>query len=79
MTNYPNLNNEAELKKWKTRDDEIKNLKSQTEKHDHGNILKSLKIDNDYYKTKFKSLNKKNFKLSPKLLLVVLQILVVQR
>ena len=43
-TTYPNLinlNNEPELLKIKTRDDEIKNLKYQTEKHDHENILKS--------------------------------------
>ena len=45
--------------KIKTRDDAIKNLKYQTEKHDHENILKSLKIDNEYYKKKYKSLNKK--------------------
>ena len=49
MTTYPNLN-EPELLKIKTRDDEIKNLKYQTEKHDHENILKSLKIDKEYYK-----------------------------
>ena len=55
---YPNLNNEPELLKIKTRDDEIKNLKYQTEKHDHENILKSLKIENEYYKKKYKSLNK---------------------
>ena len=47
MTNYPNLKNEAEFLKTKTRDDEIKSLKYQTEKHDHENILKSLKIDNE--------------------------------
>ena len=52
MTTYPNLNNEAELSKIKTRDDEIKNLKHQTEKHDHENILKSLKNDNEYYNYK---------------------------
>ena len=46
MTTYPKLNNEPEFIK-KTRDDEIKNLKYQTEKHDHENILKSLKIDNE--------------------------------
>ena len=34
-----------------------RNLKNQTEKHDHENILKSLKIDNEYYRKK--SLNKK--------------------
>ena len=47
MTNYPDLKNEPELLKIKTRDDEIKNLKYQTEKHDFENILKSLKIDNE--------------------------------
>ena len=52
MTTYPNINNEPELLKTKTRDDENKNLKYQTEKHDHENILKSIKIDNQYYKKK---------------------------
>ena len=50
MSNYPNISNESELLKIKTRDDEIKNLKRQSEKHDHETILKSLKIDNEYYK-----------------------------
>ena len=50
MSTYPNMNNEPELLKIKTRDDEIKNLRHQTEKHVHENILKSLKIDKDYYK-----------------------------
>ena len=70
MSNYPDLKNEPELLKIKTRDDEIKNLKYQTEKHDHGNILKSLKIDNEYYKKKYKSLNKK------KVMLIISEILV---
>ena len=69
MSNCPDLNNEPELLKIKTRDDEIKNLKYQTEKHDHENILKSLKIDNEYYKKKYKSLNKK------KILLIITEIL----
>ena len=43
MSNYPNLN-EPEVLKIKTKDDEIKNLKYQTEKHDHEKILKSLKL-----------------------------------
>ena len=60
MTNCPDLKYEPELLKIKTRDDEIKNLKCQTEKHDFENILKSLKIDNEYYKKKYKSLIKKN-------------------
>ena len=48
-----------ELIKITTKDDEIKELKYKTEKHDYENILKSLKIDSDYYKKKYKSLNKK--------------------
>ena len=67
---YLDLKNEPELLKIKTRGDEIKNLKYQTEKHDHENILKSLKIDNEYYKKKYKSLNKK------KVLLIITEILI---
>ena len=37
----------------------LKNLKYQTEKPDQENILKSLKSDNESYKKKYKSLNKK--------------------
>ena len=49
MTALPNVNeSETTLLKTKTRIDEFKNLKCQTEKHDHEIILKSLKIDNDY-------------------------------
>ena len=70
MSNYPDLKNEPELLKIKTGDDEIKNLKYQTEKHDHENILKSLKVDNEYYKKKYKSLNKN------KVLLIITEILV---
>ena len=50
MTTYPDLKNEPELLQIKTRDDAIKSLKYQTEKHDHEKILKSLKIDDEYYK-----------------------------
>ena len=57
MSTYPNINDEPELLKIKTRDDAIKNLKYQTEKHDHANILKSIKIDNEYYKKNCKKLN----------------------
>ena len=60
MTTYPNLNNEPELLKIKTRDDDFKNLKYQTEKHDHEKVLKSLKIDNGHHKKKYESLNKKS-------------------
>ena len=69
MSTYPDLKNEPELLKFETRDGEIKNLKYQTEKHDHENILKSLKVDNEYYK-KYKNLNKK------KVLLIITEILV---
>ena len=70
MSTYPNINNEPELLKIKIRDDEIKNLKYQTRKHDHENILKSLKIDIEYYKKKYKSLNKK------KVFMIVSEILI---
>ena len=73
MNNYPNLKNEPELLKIKTRDDEIKNLKYQTEKHDYEKILMSLKIDNEYYRKKSKSLNKK------KVLLIITEKLIGSR
>ena len=47
MTTYPSLNNDPELLKIKTKDDEIQDLKYRTEKQDHENILNSLKIDNE--------------------------------
>ena len=59
MSTYPNLNKDPELLKIKTKYDEMKDLKYKTEKHDHENIFKSLKIDNENYK-KYKSLNKKS-------------------
>ena len=67
---YPNINNERELLKIKTRVDEIKNLKYQAEKHDCEDILKTLKADNEKYKKKYKSLNKK------KVLLIITEKLV---
>ena len=47
MSGCPDIKNEPESLKIKTRDDEIKNLKYQTEKHDYENTLKSLKVDNE--------------------------------
>ena len=55
MSTYPDLKNEPELLKIKTKDDQLKELQYKTETHDHENILKSLKADNDYYKKKYKS------------------------
>ena len=70
MTAYPDIKNDVELLKIKTKDDQLKKLQDKTEKHDHENILKSLKVDNEYYKRKYKSLNKK------KILLIITEILV---
>ena len=50
MSTYPSLHNDPELLKIKTRKEEIKHLKYKTEEQDHENILKSPKIDNEYYK-----------------------------
>ena len=54
----------------KTKDYEIKDLKYKFEKHDHEKILKTIKIDNEYYQKKSRSL-KKN-----KVLLVITEILI---
>ena len=70
MSTYPDIKNEPESLKIKTRDEEIRNLKYQSEKHDFENILKSLKSDNEYYKKKYKSLNKM------KILLIITEILI---
>ena len=59
MSTYPNISNEPELLKMKTRDEEIENIKYQTGKHDHENTLKSLEFDNEFYKKKYKSPKKK--------------------
>ena len=42
MSTYTNLESDTELLKIRTKDDEDKNLKYQTEKHDHENINKNL-------------------------------------
>ena len=39
MNTYPSLNIDPELLTIKTKDDEIKDIKDKTEKHDHGNVL----------------------------------------
>ena len=70
MSTYPDLKNEPELLKIKTKDDQLKEVQYRQEKYDHENILKSLKVDNDYYRKKYKSLNKK------KILLIITEILV---
>ena len=71
MSGYPNLKtDDVELLKIKTKDDQLKELQYKREKHNHENILKSLKVDNEYYKKKYKSLNEK------KVLLIITEILI---
>ena len=55
MSTYLNLNNEPDLLKIKTTNDEIKNLNYQTEKNDHENILKCFKIYNEFCKKEYKN------------------------
>ena len=68
MSKYPNT--EPELLRKKPKDDEIKDLKYKTEKHDYQNILKALKIDNENFKKKYKRINKK------KIFMIVSEILI---
>ena len=70
MSTYPILNIEPELFRTKTKDDEIKDVRYRTEKHDHENLLKSLKYDNECDKKKYKSLHKK------KVLMIASEILI---
>ena len=61
---------ETTLVKMKTRGDEKKNQKYRTEKHELENILKPLKLDNEYYKKKYKNVKKKKvFLIITKILL----------
>ena len=70
MSTYPDLKNEPELLKIKTKDDQLKELQYRTEKHDHENILNSLMADNEKFKKIYESLIKK------KILLIITEILV---
>ena len=48
---YQNLKiQDATFLKKTTKDEKTKDLKYKTEKHDQENILKSLKVDNEYKK-----------------------------
>ena len=46
MSTYPNLNNDPELLRVKSKDD----LKYETEEHYCENIIKSLNFDMEFYK-----------------------------
>ena len=59
MSTYPTPKIDPELIELKTKNDEIKDSKYETENHDHEDLIKLRKIDNEYYKKKYKSLNKK--------------------
>ena len=73
MTTYPNINNEPELLKIKTRDEKIKTLNIKRTNTIIKTKLKSPKIDNECYKKKYNSLNKK------KILLIITEILIGSR
>ena len=66
MTSFSNLHKEIEpeLLTIRQKDIDIKDLQYKTEVHDYESILKSLKVDNNYYKKKYKSLNKKKVYVS---------------
>ena len=71
MSTYPNLNEPELLKKINSKDDQSNKLQYKIEKRDHENLLESLKIHNEHYKKKYKSLK------SQKFLLIVSEILIV--
>ena len=52
MTTYSNLNNEPQLLKMKTKNDEIQDSKYKTEEQNFDILLKSLEIDKEYHKKK---------------------------
>ena len=55
------MNGDPELIERETKDEEIRELKHRTEIHDYEIILKPPKNDNEDYRKKYKSLNKKNY------------------
>ena len=60
---YPKIekNEDPTLLKITTQSDEIKELNYKTQKHDHENLLKSLKTDNESYRRNCRKLNKKKY------------------
>ena len=59
MSTYHNSYNDTELLKVKTKIDQLRELQNKTEKHAQENTLNSLKIDDEYYKKKYKKLKTK--------------------
>ena len=70
MNTYPNSNFDPVKFKIKTSHDGIKDFKHKTEKRDHENKIKPLKIDKEYSNKKYKNLKKKN------VLLIITEILI---
>ena len=65
MSPYPNLKNEdPTMLIITTKDNEIKELKYKTEKQDHENVLKILKINNKYYKKKYKKFEQEEININ---------------
>ena len=61
---YTNLKNEdPNLPKMTTKDDEIKGITHKREKNYDENISKFFKIDNKFYRNKHKTLNEKKILL----------------
>ena len=63
MSTHPNSKNDPEVLKIKTKYVETQDLGHRSEKHDHESIWKSLKNENEFYKKKYKSLNKRKVSL----------------
>ena len=70
MSTYPDLKNEPELLKIKTKDDQLKEVQYRQEKYDHENFSKSLKVDNEYNRKKYRNLKKK------KVILIITEIFI---
>ena len=70
MSTNPILNNDPELFKVTTKDEQLKKVQIKTEKHDHENVLKSLRMNNEFFRKKYNSSNKK------KVLLIITEILI---
>ena len=56
---HPKYNGDPELLKLKIKDHDIEELIFETENYDYENFSKSLKIENEYYKKKYRSSNKR--------------------
>ena len=58
---YPNINEDPDSLGIKTKGENLEDLQYKTGNHGYESILKSLKINEENYKKKFKSLRKRKF------------------